>query len=202
MQSANYIDYHKIDRYSHLIMVNGYYADLEPEEYRALTEWIMEGGNLIVTKAAVEWAVRNQLVQYEVAVPEEPKPQGHDFSHRDDVIAEGIIGGAIYKADLDNSHPLAYGLTNPTIAFTKSGTQVLQPAKQDFMTVATYTDQPLAAGYSSEDNVNRIKNTPAVLAQRVERGSIIVFNDNPVFRGYWLGSARLMVNSLFFNRAF
>ena len=103
---------------------------------------------------------------------------------------------------MDNSHPLAYGLTNDTIAFTKAGTQVLKPATQDFLTVASYTDSPLAAGYSSKENVERIKNTPAVLAQRVERGSIVVFNDNPVFRGYWLGASRLMVNSLFFNRAF
>ncbi|PXF63881.1 M14 family metallopeptidase [Kangiella spongicola] len=202
MQNANYIDYNTIDRYSHLIMVNGYYADLNPEEHRALTEWIMEGGNLIVTRGAVEWAIRNQLVSFEISVPEEPKPEGHQFSHRDDVIAKGIIGGAIYQAHLDNSHPLAYGLTNDTIAFTKAGTQVLKPAAQDFLTVASYTDSPLAAGYSSKENVERIKNTPAVLAQRVERGSIVVFNDNPVFRGYWLGASRLMANSLFFNRAF
>lgn len=156
----------------------------------------------MVTRTAAEWAIRNQLVDFQVEVEEQPKPEGHDFSHRDDVIAKGIIGGAIYQADLDNSHPLAYGLSNDTIAFTKAGTQVLKPAAQDFVTVATYADAPLAAGYTSAENVNRIKNTPAVLAQRLERGSIIVFNDNPVFRGYWLGSARLMVNSLFFSRVF
>ena len=202
MQHANHVDFTKIDGYSHLILVNGFYADLKPEEHQSLIEWISEGGTLVVTRTAAEWAIRNQLVDFQVEVEEQPKPEGHDFSHRDDVIAKGIIGGAIYQADLDNSHPLAYGLTKDTIAFTKAGTQVLKPAAKDFVTVATYTDAPLAAGYTSEENVNRIKNTPAVLAQRLERGSIIVFNDNPVFRGYWLGSARLMVNSLFFSRVF
>ncbi len=202
MQHANHVDFTKLDRYSHLILVDGFYADLKPEEHQALTEWISEGGTLVVTRTAAEWAIRNKLATFEVDVVEEPKPQGHEFSHRDDVIAKGIIGGAIYQADLDNSHPLAYGLSNDMIAFTKAGTQVLKPAAQDFLTVATYTETPLAAGYSSKENVERIKNTPAVLAQRLERGSIIVFNDNPVFRGYWLGSARLMVNSLFFNKAF
>ncbi|GAA4358058.1 M14 metallopeptidase family protein [Kangiella marina] len=202
MQHANYIDFSTLERYSHLTLVNGYYADLKPEEHQALIEWIHKGGTLVVTREAVEWAYRNQLITYEVDIPELPEPQGHEFSHRDDVVAKSIIGGAIYQADLDNSHPLAYGLTKDTIAFTKAGTQVLKPATEDFVTVATYTDKPLVAGYSSKENVERIKNTPAVLAQRLERGSIIVFNDNPVFRGYWLGSARLMVNSLFFNRAF
>lgn len=202
MQSATYINFTQLDRYTHLIMVNGAYADLKPEEFVALHEWITEGGTLVVTRAAVEWATRNQLVSFEVEVPDEPQAEGHDYGHRDTVIAENIIGGAIYQAELDNSHPLSFGLNLPTIAMTKAGTQVLKPANEDFVTVATYTDTPLVAGYSSKKNVERIKNTPAVLAQRLERGSIVLFNDNPVFRGYWLGSARLMVNSLFFSTVF
>ncbi len=202
MQNVNTVNFNQIDGYTHLIMVNGMYADLEPEEYQALTEWIMEGGTLIVTRTAIDWAVRNQLAQFEIDVPELAQPESYAFKERDDVIAESIIGGAIYQAELDNSHPLAYGLRLPQVHFTKSGTQVIKPASQDFVTVAAYSDKPLVAGYSSQENVDRIKNTPAVLAQRLERGSIILFNDNPVFRGYWLGSARLMVNSLFFNSAF
>ncbi|AOE49171.1 M14 family metallopeptidase [Kangiella sediminilitoris] len=202
MQNTTSVNFNQIDDYTHLILVDGMYADLKPQEFQALTEWIMEGGTLIVTRAAVEWATRNRLVQFEVVIPEEDEPENHDFSQRDDVIAEGIIGGAIYQAELDNSHPLAYGLRLPQVHFTKSGTQVLKPAEMDFVTVASYSKKPLVAGYSSKENIERIKNTPAVLAQRLERGSIILFNDNPVFRGYWLGSARLMVNSLFFSTAF
>lgn len=78
---------------------------------------------------------------------------------------------------------------------------VFKPATEDFVTVATYTESPLVAGYSSQTNVERIKNTPAILAQGYGRGSIIMFSDNPNFRGYWLGSMRPYINSLYFNKA-
>lgn len=35
-----------------------------------------------------------------------------------------------------------------------------------------------------------------------KKGSIILFADNPNFRGYWYGTNKLFLNALFFSRVF
>ncbi len=187
--------------YTHLLMVSGRYPALEPEELEYLKSWLSKGGSIVASRGANQWLVEQGLVDFELLEPEVSDNQQRPFSERDDARAEHIIGGAIYEADLDNSHPLAFGLELDKLAFTKAGTMVFKPATKDFVTVATYTESPLIAGYSSQTNVDRIKNTPAILAQRFGRGSIIMFSDNPNFRGYWLGSMRPYINSLYFNKA-
>lgn len=196
-------DLGKIDlsRYTHLLMANGRYPTLEAEELEYIKAWIRKGGTIVATRSANQWLVEQGLVEFELLQPEPSENQNRPYSERDDARAEHIIGGAIYEANLDRTHPLAFGLELDKLAFTKAGTMVFKPATKDFVTVASYTETPLFAGYSSETNINRIKNTPAILAQRFGRGSIIMFNDNPNFRGYWLGSMRPYINSLYFNKA-
>ncbi|NVK22197.1 MAG: hypothetical protein HWD86_06735 [Kangiellaceae bacterium] len=201
MQSAADLADIDLSKYSHLLMVNGRYPALDEKQLERLKGWLNNGGNLVATRGAVRWLIDNKLVSFEVLEAEQSKSTHKQFAERDDAFAEHIIGGAIFQTQLDNSHPLTYGIELDTLALTKSGTTVLKPANQDFVTVASYTQNPLVAGYSSQTNINRIKNTPAILAQRSGRGTIIMFNDNPNFRGYWLGSMRLYINSLFFNGA-
>ncbi len=202
MQYAKNLASIDLSRYTHLILVNGRYPKLKDEAKAGLKSWIRKGGNLVATRSAVSWLVKQELTSIKLAKPEKAKKLNRDFSQRDDAQAEHFIGGAIYQTLLDNSHPLAYGVATESLAFTKAGTQVIEPVEEDFISVATYSGEPLLAGYSSQQNVERIRNTPAVIAQSLGRGSIILFNDNPNFRGYWYGSSRLFINSLFFNNAF
>ncbi|HEY9032080.1 MAG TPA: M14 metallopeptidase family protein [Kangiella sp.] len=187
--------------YTHVLMVSGRYPALEDDELDYIKAWLRKGGTIVASRSANQWLVEQGLVDFELLESEPSENQSRPFSERDDARAEHIIGGAIYEADLDLSHPLAFGLELEQLAFTKAGTMAFKPASKDFVTVATYTGSPLIAGYSSQTNVDRIKNTPAILAQRFGRGSIIMFSDNPNFRGYWLGSMRPYINSLYFNKA-
>lgn len=201
MQHAQDLGRIDLSDYTHLLMVSGRYPALDEKELDAVKSWIRDGGTIVATRGANPWLVQQGLVNFELLEPEAPQNQNRPFSERDDARAEHIIGGAIYEANVDLSHPLAFGLELDKLAFTKAGTMVFKPATEDFVTVATYTESPLVAGYSSQTNVERIKNTPAILAQGYGRGSIIMFSDNPNFRGYWLGSMRPYINSLYFNKA-
>ncbi|NVJ65151.1 MAG: hypothetical protein HWE16_01585 [Gammaproteobacteria bacterium] len=197
-------DLTKIDlaKYSHLIMVNGRYPKLDDSDKEKLESWIQSGGNLIASRSAVKWLIEQKLVPIELAEKEKQVATQRPFNQRGQAFAEELIGGAILKTQLDLTHPLTYGLDLSSLPVTKAGRQVLKPAEQDFITVATYAAEPLMAGYASQSNIDAIKNSPAVLAISKGQGSIVMFNDNPNFRGYWMGSARLFANALFFNGAF
>ncbi len=65
--------------------------------------------------------------------------------------------------------------------------------------VAVYTDKPRLAGFTSDDNLKKIAGTPAVVAERLGKGAVLLYLDNPNFRGFWRGGSRLFLNGLFFG---
>jgi hypothetical protein len=65
-----------------------------------------------------------------------------------------------------------------------------------------YNADPVASGYVSTANIDALSETAALLAERSGDGSVILFADNPNFRGYWYGTNKLFLNSLFFSKAF
>ena len=62
-----------------------------------------------------------------------------------------------------------------------------------------YNDQPLLSGYSSDENIDRIKNSPASVVSSFGVGKVICLVDNPNFRAFWYGTNRLFINAVFFG---
>ena len=114
--------------------------------------------------------------------------------------AEHIIGGALFETDLDTSHPLGFGFGDRTLAVQRNITDVLiRPEDDPYAVPLQYTDDPLLSGYASQMRQDEIAGTPAVVAQRLGRGSVIMMADNPVFRATFPGSERLLMNAIFFS---
>ena len=113
-----------------------------------------------------------------------------------------VIGGAIFSGDLDITHPIGFGYTNENIAIHKNTTSLLPTSKNPYATVIAYNDAPIISGYASETNQEKLKNTPALIADRRGKGSIILFADDPNFRASWYGTNKLFLNSLFFSLVF
>jgi hypothetical protein len=68
--------------------------------------------------------------------------------------------------------------------------------------VAKYNARPLLSGYADKNMVNRVASSSAIVAHNYGNGRVIASTDNLAFRGYWLGSSKLIANSLFFAKAF
>jgi hypothetical protein len=43
-----------------------------------------------------------------------------------------------------------------------------------------------------------VANSAAIILSSSGRGKVVLFADDPTYRGYWLGTSRLFINSLFF----
>jgi hypothetical protein len=76
----------------------------------------------------------------------------------------------------------------------------LQPSKDPYQTVAKYTDDPHIDGYVSDKNLELIKGSGALIVSKVGSGRVIMFSDNPNFRGIWYGSSKLFMNAIFMGR--
>jgi hypothetical protein len=84
----------------------------------------------------------------------------------------------------------------------KNALMVMQVPEQPFVTVARYRKGQQLAGFAAPELVEQISQSAALVAQNYGKGRIIAMTDNPVFRGYFNGSSRLLVNALYLGKAF
>ena len=68
--------------------------------------------------------------------------------------------------------------------------------------MALYSAAPQLAGYTAAEYIPRISQSAVMLAHNIGKGRVIAMSDNPVFRGYFYGSSRLLVNALYLGTAF
>lgn len=62
-----------------------------------------------------------------------------------------------------------------------------------------YTAQPLIGGYLHKSQFSRVANSAAILFSPEGHGRVVLFSDNPNFRGTWYGTNKLFLNALFFG---
>ena len=196
--------------YTHLIMVGGN-AKLPEELTKSLQGWIKQGGTLIATRDSALWAEKTVLGSNEKkgedeakdadSNTEEPAPvERRDFAEMGLRDAEHVIGGAIFATDLDTSHPLGFGYSDRDLPVHRNVEFTLKrPEKNPYAVPVEYTSDPLLSGYSSQKRLDEIAGTPSVVAQRLEGGTVILMADNPVFRGTYAGTEKLLMNALFFS---
>ena len=209
------------DRYTHIVFPSGEYEDFDPEWAGRLRTWIAEGGTVIGMRDAVPWvrastidwidpndeeAVAAAAAAREEEEEEEASEAGETerlpYSEKPDYEAAKVIGGAIFSADLDVSHPLGFGYADRALFLHKNVEEPMEPTDNPFATVIAYTDDPVYSGFVSPENRNKLAGTPALIAERSGDGAVILFADNPNFRGYWYGTNKLFLNALFFSKVF
>ena len=195
-----------LGEYTHLVLTDGSYGDLSEKLVEEIGDFVRGGGVLIAVRRAAKWA--DDLLG--TSLPPEPteggkpaadekKPERHPYADfRGDRAAE-LVSGAIFEVELDLTHPIAFGYDEEALPVFRNSTIVLEPQKNPYSTVAVYADKAQLSGYVSDENVEKIKSTPAVVATRLGEGTVVRIIDPPNFRGFWLGTNKLFLNSLFFG---
>lgn len=212
------IDFRK---YTHIVFPGGDYEYYMPEYAGRIRQWVSEGGTIIGIRQGAQW-VRTNVLDYieplpgEELLPVEPEtesghdpmltenidPERHNYGNKAALDALEVIGGTIFGGDLDNTHPLGFGYSGRRIALMKNTTEVMVPPVNPFASVITYDTPPVLSGYASAARQEEIGGSAALIAERKDGGSVILFADDPNFRAIWYGSNKLFLNSLYFSKAF
>lgn len=191
-----------LNHYNTLILVSGNYNSLDKNTVGRIKSWINEGDNLITFKNAAEWAIQQELTKEKIVVDSSAKKgvtERVDYVTRTEGEASKRINGGLFLADIDITNPLAFGLNDRKIFFTKNSATILAPSKSSYATVAKYLAAPYVGGYVSKQNISKIANTAAILVSQEGAGKVILFADDPSYRSYWHGTDRLLLNALFFS---
>jgi hypothetical protein len=189
----------EMNKYNTLIMVGGTYTDLNKEKLKA---WVQAGGVLIVTEEAVSWAAQNGIseVKFKKAKSPVDSIQRISYSEREQIDGAQQIYGAIFGAEADLAHPLAYGYNQKTISLFKANKVFMEKSKNPYATPFYYGSNPMQSGWVSRENKEAIKNSAAVVVNTIGSGRVINIADNPNFRAFWLGGSKLFMNAIFFGR--
>lgn len=190
----------RINDYNTLILVSGNYGILGEAGVAKIKAWVQLGGTLILEKYAISWAINNKLIDEQLSKDDEAgKAKRLDYVTAGDYQGSRSIGGSIYQANLDITHPLGFGFTNRTISVYRNHSVFIEPSKNPFNTVIKYTANPLLSGYIHPTNLAKIKNSVSLQVSNMGQGRAILFVDDPAFRGYWNGTNKLFFNALFFG---
>ncbi len=205
------IEQHRVNKvdlsvYSHIILVDGNYQDFSDKTVAKLTAWIRRGGVIYAQKRATKWLADKEILAANFVSDSQINQlfsvENLSYQDKEKLAARKRIAGAIFQTTLDTSHPLAYGIETEKLPLFRNSTLIMKRPNQAFINVASYTSAPLMSGYSDQNLVNLIAHSSAVVAHNLGKGRVIASSDNLVFRGYWLGSAKLLANSLYFAKAF
>ncbi len=198
--------------YDVLVLVSGNLSFFNESRLETLKAWIRSGGTLIAQRSAAVWAARNEFTP-NIAAPgvgaplaeqeEEDKDaevERRDYAVAGDLAGAQTIGGSIWQADVDVTHPLGFGYERRLLPVWRDHSFFFAPSKNPFSTVAQLVDNdPHLSGYISAPNRERLRGSPSVLADRLVGGTVVLLIDNINFRGYWRGTNRLFLNALFFG---
>lgn len=184
-----------LGKYNTVVLAGGNFSRLSADKVK---QFVSGGGTLIVQGAAVRWAKNAGLVSWDLRP--EPRVQENirrPYASMEEDARALSLPGAILRAELDLTHPLAYGYRRPVVPMFVAGDVFVQPPANAYATPAVYVAQPLLAGYLHRQHHALVSGAAAMVVQASGSGRVIGFCANPSFRGFWYGTDRLLANAVF-----
>ncbi len=191
--------------YDVLVLPDGNYKSiLKDDIFENLEAWIGKGGRII--------AIGNAVGVFEGKDGFDLKKNISEAEKKKDSLAEGnlvpyaqrelestkdMITGSIYKVQLDNTHPLAFGygdtyytlkLGNDSYGFLKDG-----------YNVGYITEPESVSGFSGEAAKAALKNSIVFAEMKKGRGSVVYMVDDVSFRSFWQNGKLFLANAIFFG---
>ncbi|NML22126.1 zinc carboxypeptidase [Pseudoflavitalea sp. G-6-1-2] len=190
-----------------LIMPDGNYRSFDKNMHDALKDWVSNGGRIVAIEGGVgtlarnEWGIKLKESDDKKDDKKEDKKDDYTllrkYENRERDYLPSFIPGAIYKVDLDNSHPLAFGYDS-TYYTLKQDDNIYDFFKEGMgWNVGVIKKSSQISGFVGSKLKDRLKDGLLFGVQNQGDGTIVYFTDNPVFRSFWENGKLLFANAVF-----
>ncbi|WP_339651345.1 M14 family metallopeptidase [uncultured Salegentibacter sp.] len=187
-----------LSRYTDIILPNSWGSALDDSDIDKLKEWVRDGGTLIGYRNAARFFEKEDFMDLEIK-KDSLVAENISFEEQRDFRGAQGIGGAIFEANIDRSHPANFGYTNDKLPLFRNTTIFVEADKQSYNNPIQYTEEPLLSGYISAPRLDSIAGTVPFKHTGMGRGNVILFTDNTNFRAFWFGTNKLLMNAIFFG---
>ena len=204
--NADQLDRVALKNYDVCIVPDGsadVFSDRNAQE--ALRSWVSQGGRLIALESAVvqmaktDWGIKIKDADRRNADTAQSKSTYEAllrYGNRERDMLTGTTPGSIYRVELDNSHPLAYGY--PDYYYTlKQDSNVYQFLKEGSWNVGVIKKNEYISGFAGMKVKEKLKDGLLFGVQPLGRGQIIYMADNPLFRCFWQNGKLMFCNAVF-----
>lgn len=191
-QSIANLDINKVNV---LILPDGTYSDKLGEQ---LSNWISAGGKLLLIEDAITSIIGKRpfdIKKKEYAKKEEKEINQRKYSEKDKDDLQNAIPGAIYKVNIDQSHPLTLGLGKFYYTL-KTDEKIYEPLESGW-NVGTLRENSYMAGVAGEKVKKKLASGLLFGVQQSGRGTIVYLATNVLFRSFWENGKQLFTNALF-----
>jgi hypothetical protein len=187
-----------LSRYNTIIMPNGNYR-MGPVEAEKLKTWVANGGILVAQRSANRWCATHQLATVTERKPTADTQPRRPYSLLDTDSGSRALGGAIFNATVDLTHPLLYGYTRTDMPVFLQGSLFFEPSKNAYAAPMQFTDAPLLSGYAHPSSLDAIQTSAGIVVSGRGKGAVISLAFEPPFRAFWFGTSKILANALFFG---
>ena len=184
-----------INKINTLIFPDGIYsADIGEK----IQDWIKIGGKLILLEDAILSVAgkkpfdiqKKEYFKDELLVGDIPK-----YFSRKLVNLSNVIPGAIFKVELDHSHPISAGLGNYYYTL-KTDDRLYEFLKRGWNTGILKAGSYMA-GIAGEGVLKKLREGMLFGVQPEGKGTIIYLGASVLFRSFWENGKQMFVNSVF-----
>ena len=190
-----------------LIMPDGNYRFLSDKaKAEPLKNWVSKGGRLIALENAVSVLAKAEFgIKMKKGEEEDKKDDKNEkvsyeilkkFEDRERDYIPNVTPGSIYKVEMDNTHPLAYGY--PNYYYTLKMDDNVYEFIKDGWNVGVIKKDNQIAGFVGSKLKEKLHDGLIFGVQQMGGGSVTYLTDNIMFRNFWENGKLMLCNAVFF----
>ena len=187
--------------YDVIIMPSGNYRFLtEKTSADQLKDWINKGGRLVALESAVgqlartDWAIKSK--KPDETPSKDPYANLEIYEEREREFLKSNIPGSIFKVQLDNTHPLAFGYPNYYYTL-KQDDALYEFIKEGGWNVGVLKKDSQVSGFVGSSLKDKINDALIFGVQDMGGGKIVYLADNVMFRSFWENGKLMFCNAVF-----
>jgi hypothetical protein len=198
-----------LKKYDVLIVPEGSYRIFDEAMTDMIASWVSGGGKLILVGNALNAFAEKKGFDLKPYTSEDEKSKAEKAEkekREKDVLARyedserkqisETIGGAIYKVQLDQSHPLGFGLSNTY--YTLKTNELRFGFLENGWNVGVIAGKAKPVqGFAGHNANKKLENSLVFGVQDKGQGSIVYLVDNPLFRSFWENGKMIFSNAVF-----
>jgi hypothetical protein len=162
--------------YTHIIYPDGKHAALSNTNSILLTDWVKKGGKLILMEGA-----RKILEDKDLVVKEDTAKHTSTYAMRERAELSNTTSGNMLQMELEKTHPLAFRINDTSIYILNQVSDFVKLPK-DFTPVLKTSSKPNMMGFVGANKKAQLANSLMLGVKEVDKGKIIWFGFNPLFR--------------------
>jgi len=194
-----------LDAFDVIILPSSSYGSVLGEAgFEHLRDWVRSGGRVVAIERAATWLAGKGGMALSMK-QRDPEPDSvrteraryQRYADRNRARAPESNPGAVYRVDVDATHPLAFGFGQQTFVLRDRSDHPALMTADGSWNVGVIQEEGRVSGHTGYRAEERLEGSLAFGVQSDGSGEWVFLMDNPLFRGFWQSGLQLFANAVF-----